>query len=283
LRSHPPLTPPTQHERSHLALLSERYLELVAFQPAKDYRPAQAGGAASAERFFVVETLSSLGAALVDLLHRPETAPGLTAPEESYYTILSLLSSIVAIGLNAKSADPRPPALAPLLSSLRTALTSLRTAFLSESPSALDGVSVLYRMADQHTASTLRDAGLAIKHSAVYVLGFGAREAARDRTGRANVHREVLAEMRALETLGTTTLGEIKSHVKKLQGSLGEAGWLDRVVEWTVGSGGDGTSDATTEMVLDMVGGRPAVEEWASRVLESWREAVRGWGRMKME
>jgi len=258
-------------------MLSERYLELIAFKPARDYRPAKASEAASSERAFVTETLSSISAAFAGLLHAPETTTGLTGAEESYYTVLSLLSGITVLALDAKKSDPRPRTLSQLLSSLRSALQSLRTAFVSEPRSALDRVSLLYSMADQHTAATLRDAALAVKHGAAYVLAFDEREAARDRTGKGALNREVLAEMRELETLGTTILGEIKSHVKALKASLGEAGWLDRVVEWALGSEGQGAD------VFDMVGGRPAVEEWAGRVLESWREGIRGWDLMTVD
>jgi N-terminal acetyltransferase B complex non-catalytic subunit len=227
--------------------------------------------------------MSSLSASLVNLLHHPNTGSRLTAAEELYYTILSLLPGIVVLGLTAKSSDPCPRSLSDLLTSLQSCLASLHTACFSRPPSDLDQVAVLYSIADQHSMSMLREASLTVKQTAGYLLAFGEREAARDRSGKSSLLKQVLVEMRALEKLAAKELACIKSHVKTLKGSLSEPGWLDRLVEWTMGADGEGADDAVAGAVFAMVGGRAAVEEWAGRVLESWREGIREWDLMKMD
>lgn len=67
---------------------------------------------------------------------------------------------------------------------------------------------------------------------------------------------------------------------------LAEAGWLDRLLDVVLpeaegkeeGSGGE-----IARVVEEVVGGRAVAEEWAGRVVESWREGVKGWGMVRME
>jgi hypothetical protein len=137
----------------------------------------------------------------------------------------------------------------------------------------------LFALADMHTVAYLRETAWAIKHGAAFVLAFHERELARDRSGKSALHRDVVSEMKALEAVASKTLGETKSHLQKLKEMLGEGGWLDRLLEWTFGRDDEVERDGEgyRTAVVDMVGGRDAAEEWAGKMLESWREGVKGW------
>ena len=128
---------------------------------------------------------------------------------------------------------------------------------------------------------TLRDTAVATRLSVSLVLGFHEKEAARDRTGRSSLHKDVVAELKALDALGAKALGDVRGRIKILREKMGEAGWLDRVLGWTFGA--DDAEDPIAAAVGDVVGGRAGAEEWAGKVLESWREGLKGWANVRME
>jgi len=138
-----------------------------------------------------------------------------------------------------------------------------------------------------HTVAYVRETALAVKHSALFVLAFHERELARDRSGKSALHKDAVAEMKALEAMASKTLGETKAHVQKLKELLGEGGWLDRVLEWTFGREDDHERQEEGEEFRDAVarvtGGKEAAEEWAGKLLESWREGVKGWLMVRWE
>ncbi|KAK2073263.1 hypothetical protein P8C59_007555 [Phyllachora maydis] len=100
--------------------------------------------------------------------------------------------------------------------------------------------------------------------------------------GKTGLHNDVVGEFRALETVATKTLAVLKGHIKTTKDKLGQSGWLDRVLNWTFGPE-DEELDGSAKMVVEIVGGRAEVEEWAAQVVQSWRDTVKGWGMVRME
>lgn len=136
-------------------------------------------------------------------------------------------------------------------------------------------------MADMHTLAYLRDTALATRHAAAFVLALHDKELARDRSGKSALNRDVVAEMKALEAVAIKALAEARAHVQRTKETLGEGGWLDRLLGLTFADGGDGEME---KAVLGVVGGDMAeAEDWAGRLLESWREGVKGWVAVKWE
>jgi hypothetical protein len=136
-----------------------------------------------------------------------------------------------------------------------------------------------------HTISFLRETAQAIKHSAAFVASFHDKELARDRTGRSGLHRDVLTEMKAVGDIAGKVLIEVKGHVHRLKEALGEGGWLDRLLDLAFGDeeNEEEEEDEAVKAVGEVVGGRGAGEEWAGKVVESWREGVKGWGTVRWE
>ncbi|KAK3940885.1 N-acetyltransferase B complex non catalytic subunit-domain-containing protein [Diplogelasinospora grovesii] len=273
--------PAISNERSHLAFLSEQYLDLILFKYPKDYKLSRANEVAIKDRNYVMETLSHISSSLTDFIHSSKTPQGLTGPEMTYYTVLSLLSAGLLTALTTSRADPLPKTFSLLTSSIKSAFGGLRTTFLTPIPSSspLSPQSeAFYALTDMHTMSYVRDTALAIRHSAAFVIAFHEKELARDRSGRSSLHKDVIAEMKALDGVASKALGEVKARIQRLKEQLGEGGWLDRMLEWTFGREEDEVSKAVSQVVPT-----EAVEEWIGKVLESWREGVKGWGMVRME
>ncbi|KAK3320107.1 N-acetyltransferase B complex non catalytic subunit-domain-containing protein [Cercophora scortea] len=277
------LGPELSNERAHLGFLTEQYLDLLSFKAPKDYKPARPNEVALKERSYLTERLAHLNNSLTNFIHQAETPSRLTGAELTYYTIVSLLSGGLLTGLTTTRTDAVPQTLPLLTAAIRSAFAGLRTVFLTSS----NGVStpptanIFASLTDMHTMALLRATALAIKHSAAFMLSVHEKELARDRSGKTALHKDILVEMKALDQLAGKALGEIKTHVQKLKTALGEGGWLDRVLEWTFGD--EGGEDEVAKAVGEVVGGRGGAEEWAGKLLESWREGVKGWGTVRLE
>ncbi|KAK4229278.1 N-acetyltransferase B complex non catalytic subunit-domain-containing protein [Podospora fimiseda] len=259
------LGPGLSNERSHLHYYTEKYLDLLTYKVPQPYKPAKPADAAAREKAYTLEVLSHVSETLTTLLQSSQSIP-LTPAEHTYFSILSLLSSAVSIALSTPRTDSHPPeTLSLLTTSIKSAAGTLRTGFSTTSTEKIIG-----SLTELHSTALARDTGIAIKQSAAFVLAWNEKENARDRSGRSGLHKEVISEMKALEAAGVKVVGEVKAHFGKLKEGLSESGWLDRVLEVTFPE--DGEDEAVRRVVK---GGEE--EEWAGRVVDSWRESVKGW------
>lgn len=194
---------------------------------------------------------------------------------------MSLLAALLHTGLETPKAAPAPPGLSAATTGIRSSLAALRTDFASVSPrmAALESGGVLGSLTNPHGLSLLRDAAVAARQSAALVLAVQASEQARDRSGRSSLHKEVVAEAKRVDELAAEVLGEVGDRVKELKEALGQGGWLDRVEGWMFPEKEE--ADKVGELVRDVVGAAE-VEEWAGKVVESWREGMKGFGLAKL-
>lgn len=137
---------------------------------------------------------------------------------------------------------------------------------------------VLHHLTNPLGLTALRDAALATRWASASLLSFHADQTSRDRSGRSGLHKEVLAEAKGLDEVAGSVLGAIRARVKELREVLGLGGWLDRMEGWAFGEDDDKVSDLARDVV-----GEADVEEWGGRVVESWREGVKGFAAGRME
>lgn len=223
--------------------------------------------------------LSRIHNSSTTILHDKTTPALLTSAEHSLYTTTALLSGLLtaALSLPRSSTAPLPPSIPSATSGLKTTLSTLRISLLSH-PANTDPS--LASLSNMHALSALRDTALAVRHAAAFLLSWHDREVGRDKVA-GGCRKEVLAEVKALDGIAGKALAEVGGRVKRLKEALGEGGWLDRVLEWTLG----GEQEEGDGIVSGIEGlcGRGGAEEWAGRVLESWVEGVKGWGAVRME
>lgn len=254
------------------------------YKPPKDYKPSKASEVAAKDRAYLIETYTRLHESLSTILLSPTsaTASKLTAAEHKYYTTLHFLAALLHNALETSKSDPSPPTLSTTATGITSTLTSLKTELFSVPPQQKlagdHGVDVFYPLTNPHVLSTLRDTALATKQAASFLIAFNTAENARDRTGKSNLHKEIVAEAKTLEGLATKTLAEVKARLKELKDVLGQGGWLDTIAAWTFGE----DSDELGDLVRDVVG-EAELEEWSGRIVESWREGVKGLEAVRME
>lgn len=279
----PRFGPELSSDRCRLSLLAEQLHDAVSSKPPKEFKPTRPNDIAPKDRATHAEIFARLHSSLAELLlrRRPDnqsqSQSQLTSAEQKYLTILSLLAAILQSALDhPKSDSAPPPGLSTAISGLRASLTALRTEALSTPP---DGPALLHRLSGHraHALSLLRDATIAIRQGAALLTALHASEQARDRSGRSGLHKNAVAEAKALETLAAGTLSEARDEVKALKEEFASGGWLDRVEEWMFPVDG-GLGDK----VRDVIGGAE-LEEWTGKVVESWTEGVKGFTAVRWE
>ncbi|KAK4192377.1 N-acetyltransferase B complex non catalytic subunit-domain-containing protein [Podospora australis] len=286
--------PGLSNERSHLAFLTEQYKDLLLYKPPKDYQPpkdnpAKAHAVAKLDRTYTDEVLRRIRNSLQDWLHKPDIATHLTPAENTFYTVVSLLVPLVTMSTNPSRARPNvSPSLNLLTTSIKSTLGTMKAGLLSASnPLGQDNLvqRTISVLADMPTFANVRDTALAAKYSTAWVAAFNDRENELDKTGQWGLLRVVIAEIMALESAAIKTLVEAKGHISQLKAALDESGWLDGMIDVVLGKEDtpEDELDELTKAVSDVVGGRAGAEEWASRMVESWREGVKGWGMVRME
>jgi hypothetical protein len=245
-----------------------------------------------------LETASRINHLANKVLHRASAIQtALTRAENAYFTVFALVSGIVPVCLGATraKADASVAALTEITSAVKTNLSALREMVLSVPKCAVDGEGssskrVFFAFGALHPLAQLRDAALLVLRTVDFALACAEKDRERDRSGAAAWPKQLVADVKALGVVSNAAVAMVKGHVKGLREELEESGWIDRLVEWTFGEDveADGESGSTDsdEVVREILAGKDAqtdVEEWASKVLESWRETVRGLTMVKLE
>lgn len=286
------LGPELSSERCRLSLLAEQLCGVITSKPPKEYKPARPNDVTPRDRAYLVEALGRLHASLAELLLRRRPGHLLTSAEHRHLTALSLLAAALGAALDHPRSDTSPPpGLATAAAGLRSVLTALRTEVHSAPPRAGgDGGDTLLLHAlagpHAHALSLLRDAALTTRQGAALLLALHTAEQTRDRSGRSGLHKDAVAECRGLEELAGKMLTEAKEGVKKIKEELGLGGWLDRVEGWMFPDAAEDDAEDNGgrlgELLRDVIGGAD-LEEWTGKVVESWREGVKGFGMVKWE
>ncbi len=285
----------------HLGLLAERFLDLINFKSAKEYKPAKAGEAAARDKMFLIDSLAVVQHAIDDYLHQPAACNYLTHGELTYYTVISLLAAFLANSLGsggvapADLASPSPAIVLPLLSQalvtsvdqLRASVVATASALTTEVPPTARTAALFGTFVDIHSMAMLRETAMAVKQTAAFATAFHDKENSRDRSGKSGLGKEALAETRVLKTLSAQVLTDVKARIKAVKDALSTPGWLDWIANVVspskAGGSDDADSEALSRAVLDAVGGSAVIEDWAGHLLDGWRENIIGWGQVQLE
>jgi len=268
------LGPDPSNCRSHLALAAERFIDILSFKPASSYKVTNIAQTTAAEQVFVLESLQRLGNSLNIFLHTQGNV--LTQQEETYYEIISLLSSLVPLAVAASQNPPPPELLSSIVSGIKTGLEGLRAQSLS-TPADGDRIKALLMLSSLHGLFLLRDAAAAVKLAVSHIVAFNEREKERDRSGQSNVPKEIMAQVKALDAAAGTAMTEGKARVillKKESDSLS----ANRLSSWTFETDPD---DKSAEQIRDVAGVHLGV--WSQRVVDSWRTNLKGWELVRWE
>ncbi|KAG9504965.1 hypothetical protein J7337_004947 [Fusarium musae] len=247
--------PPPTNRRAHLSLLSEAFHELLGYKPPPLYKASAT--AAIPDQIFVLESLSQLSNSFMKFSNGP--SGDLTPQEATYFEVTSLLSTLIPFATSINRAKPIPEEFFQIMDTLKIAIDTLKLELLPLA-NASEQVTSLSTL---HSLAILRDTSVAIKASAQWVIAFNDREKERDRSGKSNLPKEVMAQIRELVTVSEATLKEGKATVAKMKEQVYGRDFEPAVRAWIF-------EDA--DNVLGIVG-----EAATKKLVQSWESNVKGW------
>ncbi|KAM5347591.1 hypothetical protein ACJ41O_007415 [Fusarium nematophilum] len=251
--------PPSTNRRSHLSLLAEAFHEVLSYKPPPIYKASAA--AAGPEQIFILETLSQLSNSFTKFLHGPRK--DLTSQEATYFEVISLLTTLVPFTTGISRSAPIPEEFAQIVDTLKIALDTLK---LDISPFT-DISGQITSLSTLHSLAILCDTASAIKNAAQWIISFNDREKERDRSGKSNLPKDVVAQIKELVASSEAALKDGKECVNKLKGHVIGRDFEPAARKWIFEDG---------EGILAVVG-----EGATGRLVRSWEVNVKGWMEVK--
>lgn len=250
-----------QNHRFHLSLLSEAYHDILTYKPPTSYK---APAASSTDQTFVLESMSRLSNSMTKFLHR---ANGYCTPSEMvYFEAISILTTLIPLCAGSdKSAAAEVSG--QLTDAVKSGLESLRVKVQANTGSGIEQtVSMLKAM---HDVAMFRDTAVAIKLAAQWISGFNEREKARDRSGNSNLPKDIVTQIKSLQSATDAALKEGKAWMAKLKDAVSGREFEAEFRNWVFEDGEEIGRLVEDGTVAELVG--------------SWRMNVKGWQQVKWE
>jgi N-terminal acetyltransferase B complex non-catalytic subunit len=246
---------------------------LIEHKVPKEYRPTGGQKAIEFDCGQLLVQLYDIRSSLSSFLYRPGTPHRLTGPEAKYFEALYLVSGALEWLLSAASGGTAQGS-ATLVATVYTCLDALAELAASRPEPTLAEIDVYYSMTDMHTLSVLQRTALAIHKTAQFGLTF------LEQLGPSGSPPDsAVSGFRDMEARASTVITSVEDRIRNLKSELAAGeGWLDRVLDWTFpAEETQGGGDVIAKAAAVLVGGRAGAEEWAGRVLDSWREGLGSW------
>lgn len=175
----------------------------------------------------------------------------------------------------ARRSEPVPDILSQVVSGLTGSLDILHDEALLVPPR--DKQSVLTRLAALHGLSYLRDTAIAVKLATAYVTVVNEREKERDRSGLSNLHKEVVAQITALDKAASQELQAARARIADLKAEVSRRNFEQELIAWAFGKS-DGEADEGSEGTRQL-GDKidEGITEWAKILTHSWKKNIKGW------
>jgi N-terminal acetyltransferase B complex non-catalytic subunit len=240
-------------------LLSEAFHELLSYKPPAMYKASAA--AAVPEQIFVLESLRQLSNSFTKFSNGPMS--DLTSQEATYFEVIGLLSTLIPFTTGINRAKAIPEEFAQIVDTLKIALDTLKLDLISlEGPS--DHVKTLSTF---HSLAILRDTAAAVKNAAQWIIAFNDREKERDRSGKSNLPKDVMAQIKDVAAASEAALKEGMEAVAKLKEQVYGRDFEPAVRKW-IFEGAENT--------LEIIG-----EGTTKRLVKSWETNIKGWTQVK--
>ncbi|UNI17079.1 hypothetical protein JDV02_003457 [Purpureocillium takamizusanense] len=260
-----PLGPGPSNERSHLSLLSEAFHDILDHKPPTVYKASAT--ATEADNTFVLEMMARLSNSMPQFLRG--AASKTTMAEMLYFEVVSLLCTLTPLCTSIARTSTPPDELNQLVNSVLSALETLRSIAPQEEVQSVEGA--MLALSSLHNIAMLRDTAVAVKLTTQWIQAFNEREKERDRSGSSNLHKEVMALVKSMESAAQAALKggcELVSSWK--DGAVDGMGFVPTLKRWVF----DGDETGLADIVED------------GTVLElarSLRSNIAGWQQVKWE
>ena len=235
---------------------------MLGYKPPTLYKvPLASSGP---DQSFVLESLSRIGNSFNKFLSGP--ASDFTPAEAVYYDVIGLLSTLVPLCAGSSRTPAFEEAFGGLADAVAAGLEGLRSQIPYEGGSEPEDIVSL--LSSMHAVGVYRDMASGISLAAQWIVNFNERAKERDRSGKSNLPKEVVARIKGLQAAADAALKEgrgwmtgAKTHMK--------GDFQGRFKRW-VFEGAEALRDVAYE---DIVPG----------LVGNMRENVEGWQQVKWE
>lgn len=241
--------------------MAEAFHEVLTYKPPPIYK---AGAAAAApEQTFVLETLNQLTNSFNKFLRGSQK--DMTKQEAIYFEVVSLLCTLIPLATTSDRTTPVSPVLAEIVNAVKASLETLRIGFAPDSETGVSGhVSLLSSM---HAVAIFRDTAAAAQQATQWILALNEREKERDRSGKSNLPKDIVAQVKDLQAATGTAFKEGSSWIKKLREGVISRDFEPQVRRW-IFEGNEG--------VLQFVG-----DGAVGSLVRCWEANIKGWMQVK--
>lgn len=244
-----------------MSLLSEAFHELLTYKPPPIYKAGAA--AATPEQIFIFETLNQLTNSFTKFLSGP--ARDTTKQEIVYFEVISLLCTLITVATSSDRSAPLSPVFSEILNALKASLDTLKLGVAPDGGSGASGhVSLLSSM---HGVAMFRDTAAAIQQAAHWILAFNEREKERDRSGKSNLPKDVVSQVKELQGASEAALKEGSSWIKKLKEGVNGRDFEPQVRRWIFEDNKD---------IAEFVG-----DGAVASLVKHWEANIKGWMQVK--
>ncbi|CAM1511997.1 Fc.00g095100.m01.CDS01 [Cosmosporella sp. VM-42] len=253
--------PASTNRRSHLSLLSEEFHQTLTYKAPPAYKPSAT--ASAPEQIFVLETLSQLCHSFTKFLHGPEG--DLTQQEAVYFEVISLLCTLIPFSSTIDRSAPLSDVFIQILDAVKAAMDNLQAGIVQDSETGAGGQIRL--LSSLHAVAMFRDTASAVKQASQWILAFSEREKERDRSGKSNLPKEVITQIKGLQSAADAALKEGQGLIVKLKGQVFGRDFEPHVRKWIFEDGNE---------FQGIVG-----EDAVTRLVDSWEANIKGWTQVK--
>lgn len=279
--------------------MAERFLDLVCYVQPKDFKPSKTTQLLQVDWQAAASSCRNLHKHLDAFLYgEGHDEDDLTGPETWYFRTVTELAKLVKLVLETVlPASSTKSAREDILAVIRRTLTIMDYHihdFLS-APAGLPAgaptkMHTFHRVAALHAMGMLRESTLAVKHTVQHVTTALDRVKAVDKSRGTSEAAWLIPEAKKLSAAAGAADAKIKDRVAKLTESLHTSGWVDCLVNWTLGGGGDDVVYAADERFRGAVARElarfipeDAREIWAMDIADSWRDVMKGWAAIRLD
>lgn len=247
-----------QNARSHLSLQAEAFHEVLSYRAPPVYKSAT-----GTDPVFVLEHMSRIGNSLSTFLAAGDGS-SVTSEEAIYFNLLSVLSGLILLStsLDRPAAEETLPA---LVESAETALESLKDVLSSSDSTAAEEATV--NLTKLHGLTILRDSALATRLACQWILAHNEKEKERDRSGQSGLPKDVVTQMKHLQTTAEATSKFGKTWLSTLQSHVGSVDFRKQV---------------QTQLSSDQLQGLD-ITKTLDNVIASWKTTLKGWQDVRWE
>lgn len=254
----------------HISLLVEAFHDVLGYKPPPSYKVA--ANSLLSEQTFVLESLGQINNSMAKFL--PGTDMDFTAPEYTYFELVTLLTSTMLLCADGSRASGNEQVVGQLIDAATAALDTIGSYVPGSGSSQIEETVGL--LTNLHAVGIYREAAEATSLATTWILDFNNREKERDRSGQSNLPKEIVSKTKSLQTSVITALKQGKSWVVALKSQVKAGDFQTKLKNW-VFSGDDGDGE-TREKIREIVD-----HDFVVDLVAHMKDNVEGWQHVKWE